>query len=81
MIVEQRFIAFDGKEFKTEEECVDYENFKTVIPNIITSLKKLQEICNKQADCDSCVFHNNFSECCLLNESLPGYWDLESVGD
>lgn len=80
MTIEQRFIAFDGKEFKTEKECIDYENFKSVLTDIIPALKKIREMCHKQTDCDFCVFCNNVSEQCLLKEEYPNYWELERVG-
>ena len=81
MTVEQRFVAFDGKEFKTKEECIDYENLNSVITDIIPTLKKIREIChNQQTDCDSCIFRNNVSEYCLLKEKIPEYWDLERIG-
>ena len=81
MTIEQRFIASDGKEFKTEKECIDYENFKSVITDTIPTLKKIREMCHKQTDCDFCIFRNSVSEHCLLKEEFPEYWDLESIGD
>ena len=81
MIVKQTFIAFDGKEFETEEECVKYENLKSVITDTIPTLKKIKEMCHKQANCDFCVFVNNASGNCLLKEEFPEYWDLERLGD
>ena len=80
MTIEQRFVAFDGKEFKTEKECIDYENLRSVITDMMPTLKKIKEICHKQTDCDSCVFCNNSSEYCLLKEEFPEYWELERLG-
>lgn len=80
MKIEQRFIACDGKEFKTREDCVNYEKTIGDLPDIITSLKKIREICHKQANCDSCMFYNDSSEYCLLKEEYPEYWELERLG-
>ena len=79
MTVEQRFIACDGKEFRTEKECIDYENFKSVIIDTIPTLKKIKEMCHKQAGCDLCVFYNNVPDNCILREEYPEYWDLERI--
>ena len=81
MKIEQRFIACDGKEFKTEEECVKYEKTISELTDIIPTLKKIREMCYKKIDCDSCVFRNNVSEYCLLREEFPEFWDLERIGD
>ena len=80
MTVEQRqiFIACDGKEFKTEEECLNYEKSVNKLTDIVISLKKIREMCHKH--CDFCVFCNKVSEHCLLKEEYPEYWDLESIG-
>lgn len=80
MKIEQIFIACDGKEFKTEEECLNYEKSVNKLTDIVISLKKVREICHKQTDCDFCVFYNNSSEHCLLKEEFPEYWELERIG-
>ena len=82
MTIEQRFIAFDGKEFKTKEECIAYEKFIPNLTDIISSLKQIREICRNQKVCsNTCSFYNNCSEDCLLKEEFPEYWDVESIGD
>ena len=77
MIVEQRFIAFDGKEFKTKEECINYEKLLT---DIIPSLKTLHEICDKQKHCQECVFYNSSIEECIVAGDVPAWWELERIG-
>ena len=79
MTIEQRFIAFDGKEFKTEEECVKYETFNK-LKDIIPALKTIQEICNKCYHCHECVFCNEGSDTCILSKDIPEYWNLERIG-
>ena len=74
MIVEQRFIAFDGKEFKTETECIKYEasiNEHTIMP----ALKRVKKICSEQESCYSCVFNNTSGDCIFKGES-PTDWNL-----
>lgn len=79
MTIKQTFIAFDGKEFKTEEECVKYETFNK-LKDIIPTLKTIQEICNKYNHCHECVFYNDSSDDCIFNEVFPEYWNLERIG-
>ena len=79
MSIEQKFIAFDGKEFKTEEECVKYETFNK-LKDIIPALKTVQEICNKHNHCHECVFCNEDTDICILRKDIPEYWNLERIG-
>lgn len=80
MTVEQRevFIAFDGKEFKTEEECINYEE---TLADINFALKTIKRLCNAhKGGCYSCVLYNNSCKQCILRERYPSYWDLERIG-
>lgn len=82
MTVEQRFIAFDGKEFKTREDCIKYEISIGDLPDIITSLKKVKKMCGEQQlGCQYCAFYNEGSDNCILREEFPEYWDLERIGN
>ena len=82
MTVEQRFIACDGKEFKTREDCIKYEISIGDLPDIITSLKKVKKMCSEQQHgCYYCTFYNVGSDNCILREEYPEYWNLESIGD
>ena len=82
MRTEQRqvFIAFDGKEFKTEEECIKYEQALSEVNDITTFLKRIQQICHKQRNCYSCIFCCNSIEECIFRETLPNDWELERIG-
>ena len=80
MRIEQRkvFIAFDGEEFETEEECVKYEE---TLADINSALKKIKQLCEAHKDgCSSCVLYNNNCRQCILRERYPSYWDLERIG-
>ena len=82
MTVEQRFIACDGKEFKTRKDCIKYETSIGELPDIITSLKKVQQMCSEQQlGCQSCIFYKYSSDDCILKEEFPEYWDLERIGN
>ena len=82
MKIEQRFVACDGKEFKTEEECVKYEKTISELSDIIISLIKVKEICREQQlGCQSCTFYNNSSDNCMFREEFPESWNLDIVGD
>ena len=80
MTIEQRFITFDGKEFKTEEECVKYETFNK-LKDIIPTLKTVREICHKYNHCHECIFYNDSSGDCILRKQPPEYWDLERISN
>lgn len=80
MTVEQRFIAFDGKEFKTEEECIKYEASIKKLQDVIHALRTVQTICNKHNHCHECVFCNDSSDNCILRKEFPEHWDLERIG-
>ena len=80
MTIEQRqvFIACDGQEFKTEEECVKYEE---ALADINFALKKIKQLCQAHKDgCSSCVLYNDNCRQCILRERYPSYWDLERIG-
>ena len=77
MRIEQRpvFIAFNGKEFKTKEECIEYEEsnqLKDVMPAFITA----QEICNNHECCEGCIFYNTSIEACMFSGTIPSGWNI-----
>lgn len=82
MTVEQRqvFIACDGKEFKTEEECLNYEKSVNKLPDIVISLKKVKKICREQLNCCYCIFYNDCSNRCIFSEEFSEDWELERLG-
>ena len=77
----ETFIAFDGKEFKTEQECTEYEKSISELQSMIPVLKKIRKLCYDKPTCKHCMFYNNYSDGCLLKEDFPENWDLESIGD
>lgn len=76
MTNEQKFIAFNGEEFKTEEECIKYEGLTDIIP----ALQKVRNICDSQMTCEGCVFYKSSMEECLFTSNIPAHWSLRRIG-
>ena len=80
MTIEQRsvYIAFDGKEFETEEECINYEE---ALADINFALTKIKQLCMAhKGECCSCVLYDDNYRQCILRERYPSYWHLEGMG-
>ena len=75
MTVEQRFIACDGKDFKTEKECIEYEKSNR-LKDIIPVFKMTQEICNEHERCDGCIFYNTSIKACTFTGRIPSGWHI-----
>ena len=80
MTNEQKFIAFNGEEFKTEEECVKYEAAINKLTDIIPVLQKVRNICDSQMTCEECVFYKSSMEECLFTSNIPASWSLRRIG-
>ena len=80
MTNEQKFIAFNGEEFKTEEECVKYEAAINKLTEIIPALQKVRRICDEQMQCEGCVFYKSSMEECLFTSNIPEHWSLRRIG-
>ena len=74
------FIAFNGEEFKTEEECVKYEKSINGLTDIIPALQKVRKICDSQMKCEGCVFYKSSMEECLFTSNIPASWSLRRIG-
>lgn len=79
MTVEQKFIAFNGEEFKTEEECIKYEAAMNGLTDIIPALQKVRKICDSQMNCEGCIFYRGSIEECLFT-NIPAWWSLRKIG-
>ena len=79
MSIEQKFIAFNGEKFKTEEECAKYEASINELTDIIPTLKKIQKICDTQMECEGCVFYRNSIEACMFTDNVPAWWNLSKI--
>lgn len=79
MTVEQIFVAFDGKEFKTEEECVRYEKSINKVQDVIPTLRTIQKICSAQMNCEECVFYNSSIKECIFTGDVPEWWNLSKI--
>ena len=80
MSIEQKFIAFNGEEFKTEEECIKYEASMNELTDIIPALQKVRKICDARMKCEGCVFYRSSIEECLLTSDIPAGWHLRRIG-
>ena len=79
MTIKQKFIAFNGAEFKTEEECLNYEASIKKLQNSISSLKIIQDFCNEQPNCLGCVFGDTSTEECMFRKDVPEWWNLSEI--
>lgn len=60
------YIANDGKQFETEEECLDYEDKATARE----VFEKIKIICKKNT-CSSCPFHGKDVICVFDSTEMP----------
>ena len=75
-----KYIAEDGTEFDTKEECIKHE-IPQVTPeeriNINKTIETISYICRKAKPlgCDACPFHRvyNSNQCSFVNE-IPVNW-------
>ena len=79
MTIKQTFIAFDGKEFKTEEECIKYEKSISELQSMIPTLRIIQKICDTQMNCDECVFCDTNTKDCMFTQDVPEWWNLSKI--
>ena len=79
MTVKQKFIAFNGEEFKTEEECVRYEKSINKVQDVITTLRKIQKICDTQMNCGGCIFCDTNTKECMFTQDVPEWWNLSKI--
>ena len=76
----KKFIAFNGEEFKTEEECIEYEAAMYGLTDIMPALQKVRKICEAQINCEECVFYRRSVEECLFTANIPEWWSLRKIG-
>ena len=77
-ITREIFIAEDGREFKNEIECLNYERESALSRKFFTALKEIRNYCRDHDDCDcseSCMFYDTVRNRCTLY-SMPAQWDL-----
>ena len=69
-----KYIAKDGREFNTENECLDYEMLIVNSYNIKRTLRKIKEFCDKipEYECDrkTCPFAG-------ICGKIVHYWELD----
>jgi hypothetical protein len=73
------FIAFDGKEFTSAKECIEYERTTMARVNntdIMDALETIKGFCQSYDFCESCPFSINIESSiigsqCYLRHSIP----------
>ena len=79
MTIEQRFIACNGRKFKTEEDCLNYETSISKIQNVIPALRTIQKICDTQMNCGECIFCDTNTKECMFTQDVPEWWNLSKI--
>ena len=76
MTVEQRpvYIAFNGEEFKTEKECIEYEK-SNLLQDIMPAFITAQEFCRNHEHCEGCIFYDTSTEGCIF-AGTPSNWSI-----
>ena len=69
-----KYVANDGTEFDTREECIEYESSKLSkeeIDTINKAFKIISDHCAKQESCEGCPFSTdaNCYSCCFNEAS------------
>jgi hypothetical protein len=64
----KKFIADDGREFESKEDCIEYENQYT---ERIEAMRLISRTCN---DCETCPFWSNERDACILDYT-PENWE------
>ena len=77
MTVEQRpvYIAFNGEEFKTEKECIEYEE-SNLLQDIMPAFITAQKICRKHEHCEGCIFYDTSTDSCIFTRGIPSGWNI-----
>jgi hypothetical protein len=63
----KKFIADDGREFESKEDCIEYENQYT---ERIEAMRLISRTCN---NCESCPFWSDKEDTCLLSYSVDSW--------
>ena len=61
------YVADDGKEFATKDECISYEIRMTDTEKLIEATKTIHDICNMFEDCGDCPLKRAKSSTCRFN--------------
>ena len=77
MRIEQRpvYIAFNGEEFKTEKECIAYEE-SNLLQDIMPAFITAQKICRNHEHCEGCIFYDTSTDSCIFTGGIPSGWHI-----
>lgn len=75
------YIAEDGKEFQSEQECENYERNSILSHRFFTNLREIRDYCDGKNDCtERCMFYDIHYNRCRLH-SLPTNWEIGERGE
>ena len=66
------WVASDGKEFATKEECISYEKLTCLPVKVKKAIQNLRTYCQTR-DCSECPLNDNEKRDCSLRD-LPINW-------
>ena len=66
------YVALDGKEFDTENECREHEESRKDLINLYRAIDTIQNYC-KNSGCHTCPFFNGD---CIFTEDTPNNWEV-----
>ena len=63
------YIADDGKEFATKDECMRYEMRMMDTEKLIEATKTIYDICNMFGECEDCPLRRAIGNTCRFNSN------------
>jgi hypothetical protein len=77
------YIADDGKEFATKDECMSYEIRMIDTEKLIEATKTIHDICNMFGDCEDCPLRRAKESTCRFNYNHAAppceAWDFDDM--
>jgi phosphopantetheine adenylyltransferase len=69
------YVATDGKQFETKEECLKYENrYSDLIKAMTTISKFCNHILSTDKHCGNCPFYRDTANECIVNDYATENW-------
>jgi hypothetical protein len=69
------YVATDGKQFETKEECLEYENHYSDLIKAMTAISKFcTHMSLEKKSCQNCPFYRNSTDECIVNDYAVNSW-------